>query len=50
VKRQILGPYEEPAVHEAGARGAALIAGIAAGVFEGFDDLPPVEWREPYSG
>jgi glycerol kinase len=47
VKRQFLGPFHEPLVHEAGARGAALIAGIAAGVFKGFDDLPEVEWREP---
>jgi sugar (pentulose or hexulose) kinase len=46
VKRQFLGPFEEPVVTEAGARGAALIAGIAAGAFKGFDDLPPVRWRE----
>jgi sugar (pentulose or hexulose) kinase len=46
VKRAVLGPFEEPVVREAGARGAALIAGIAAGVFKGFEDLPPVEWRE----
>jgi sugar (pentulose or hexulose) kinase len=47
VKRELLGPFEEPLVQEAGARGAALIAGVAAGVFKGFDDLPPVEWGEP---
>jgi glycerol kinase len=47
VKREILGPFVEPAVREAGARGAALIAGIAAGVFKSFDDLPDVEWRQP---
>jgi sugar (pentulose or hexulose) kinase len=47
VKRELLGPFEEPDVTEAGARGAALVAGIAAGVFKGFDDLPPVRWREP---
>jgi hypothetical protein len=46
VKREILGPFEEPVVQEAGARGAALIAGIAVGVFKGFEDLPPVKWRE----
>jgi sugar (pentulose or hexulose) kinase len=46
VKREFLGPFQEPMVTEAGARGAALIAGIAAGVFKGFDDLPPVAWRE----
>jgi glycerol kinase len=50
VKREFLGPFEEPDVTEAGARGAALIAGIAAGVFKGFDDLPPVRWREPDHG
>jgi sugar (pentulose or hexulose) kinase len=50
VKREVLGPFEEPVLQEAGARGAALIAGIAAGVFKGFDDLPPVEWREPDRG
>jgi sugar (pentulose or hexulose) kinase len=47
VKRAMLGPFEEPVVHEAGARGAALIAGVASGTFKGFDDLPPVGWREP---
>ena len=50
VKRRFLGPFEEPVVTEAGARGAALIAGIAAGVYKGFDDLPPVRWREPFRG
>jgi sugar (pentulose or hexulose) kinase len=50
VKREILGTFEEPVVQEAGARGAALIAGIAAGVFKGFDDLPPVEWWGPDRG
>jgi sugar (pentulose or hexulose) kinase len=42
VKRRVLGPFEEPGVEEAGARGAALIAGLAAGVYEGIDALPPV--------
>ena len=50
VKRAMLGPFEEPVVTEAGARGAALIAGIAAGVFKGFEDLPSVEWRVPERG
>ena len=45
VKREILGPFVEPVVDEAGARGAALIAGIAAGVFRDTADLPPVRWR-----
>jgi sugar (pentulose or hexulose) kinase len=41
-KRAALGPFERPPVEEAGARGAALIAGIAAGVFAGVHELPPV--------
>lgn len=45
VKRQILGPFEEPLVQEAGARGAALMAGIAAGIYAGVEDLPPVAWE-----
>jgi sugar (pentulose or hexulose) kinase len=46
VKRDVLGPFEEPEVEEAGARGAALIAGIAAGVYDDAFDLPLVTWRE----
>ena len=46
VKREVLGAFEEPEVQEAGARGAALIAGIAAGVYRDALDLPPVTWRE----
>jgi sugar (pentulose or hexulose) kinase len=42
VKRAVLGPFEWPRVAEAGARGAALLAGIAAGRFAGIDDLPEV--------
>jgi sugar (pentulose or hexulose) kinase len=45
VKREILGPFDEPDVEEAGARGAALIAGIAAGVYRDTADLPPVRWK-----
>jgi glycerol kinase len=45
VKREILGPFEEPEVEEAGARGAALIAGIAAGVYRDTFNLPPIRWR-----
>jgi sugar (pentulose or hexulose) kinase len=45
VKREVLGPFEEPEVEEAGARGAALIAGIAAGVYRDTLELPPVRWR-----
>jgi glycerol kinase len=40
VKAELLGPYERPAVHEAGARGAALLAGCAAEVYAGLSDLP----------
>lgn len=46
VKREVLGPFEEPEVEEAGARGAALIAGIAAGVYRDVLDVPPVRWRK----
>jgi sugar (pentulose or hexulose) kinase len=37
-----LGPFETPPVVEAGARGAALLAGVAAGLYESADALPPV--------
>jgi sugar (pentulose or hexulose) kinase len=37
-----LGAFETPAVVEAGCRGAALIAGVAAGLFESVDALPPI--------
>ena len=37
-----LGPVETPAVVEAVARGAALLGGVAAGLFESADALPPV--------
>jgi sugar (pentulose or hexulose) kinase len=40
VKRAVLGPFDWPPVTEAGARGAALLAGVAAGRFAGIDDLP----------
>ena len=41
LKRAALGPFDLPAVEEAGARGAALLAGCAAGIFAGVHDLPP---------
>jgi sugar (pentulose or hexulose) kinase len=47
VKRAAIGEFEEPDVDEAGARGAALLAGVAAGIYGGVDDLPPVRWRDP---
>jgi len=37
-----LGAVEAPAVVEAGARGAALLGGVAAGIFESVDTLPPL--------
>jgi sugar (pentulose or hexulose) kinase len=40
VKRALLGPFEWPRVTEAGARGAALLAGVAAGRYAGIGDLP----------
>jgi sugar (pentulose or hexulose) kinase len=41
VKREHLGRVERPAVVEAGARGAALLAGVAAGVYASVEELPP---------
>jgi len=37
-----LGPVETPPVVEAGCRGAALLAGVAAGLFESADALPAI--------
>ena len=37
-----LGVVEAPSVVEAGARGAALMAGVAAGIYASVDDLPSV--------
>ena len=37
-----LGAVEAPPVVEATARGAALLGGVAAGVFESVDTLPPI--------
>lgn len=41
VKRAALGDFDHPDVHEPGARGAALLAAVAAGVHAGVADLPP---------
>jgi sugar (pentulose or hexulose) kinase len=41
VKEAMLGAFELPPVAEAGARGAALLGGCAAGIYDGVDDLPP---------
>jgi sugar (pentulose or hexulose) kinase len=42
-----LGAVETPPVVEAGARGAALLAGVAAGLFESADALPAPRLPEP---
>jgi glycerol kinase len=41
-----LGAIEAPPVVEAGCRGAALLAGVAAGLFASADDLPTLA-KEP---
>ena len=38
------GAIEAPPVVEAGCRGAALLSGVAAGLYAGADDLPAVAW------
>jgi glycerol kinase len=40
--KERLGAVETPPVVEAGARGAALLGGVAAGLFESVDSLPPI--------
>jgi sugar (pentulose or hexulose) kinase len=40
VKRQFFGSLLRPVVEEAGARGAALVAGVAAGAYPGLSRLP----------
>jgi sugar (pentulose or hexulose) kinase len=42
-RRAAFGAFERPPVEEAAARGAALFAGCAAGIFGGFDELPAPE-------
>ncbi|HEX8856593.1 MAG TPA: FGGY family carbohydrate kinase [Thermoleophilaceae bacterium] len=37
-----IGRFETPAVVQAGARGAALLGGVAAGLYESADTLPPI--------
>ncbi|HYM84379.1 MAG TPA: FGGY family carbohydrate kinase, partial [Candidatus Dormibacteraeota bacterium] len=41
IKEEVLGPFDTSPVQEAGCRGAALIAGVAAGLFEDLHRLPP---------
>jgi sugar (pentulose or hexulose) kinase len=43
VKRRVLGPLRNPAVSEAGARGAALLAGMAAGLYAGPAQFPAID-------
>lgn len=43
VKRRVLGPLRSPAVDEAGARGAALLAGLAAGVYADPAEFPALD-------
>jgi sugar (pentulose or hexulose) kinase len=50
VKRELLGDFDLPQVQEAGARGAALLAGCAAGIFGGVGDLPPLRAHDDYAG
>jgi sugar (pentulose or hexulose) kinase len=45
VKKQVFGRVWRPLVEEAGARGAALTAGVAAGVYPDFPGLPSPEYR-----
>ena len=43
IKREVLGPFQVPVVTEAGARGAALYAGLAAGFFGSVEAFPTPE-------
>jgi sugar (pentulose or hexulose) kinase len=40
VKHEVLGPFDRPPVTEAGARGAGVLAGVAAGLYSGIDEIP----------
>jgi glycerol kinase len=40
IKNRLLGPVARPPVTEAGARGAALLAGLAAGLYRDDSELP----------
>ncbi|MFL5825930.1 MAG: L-fuculokinase [Thermoleophilaceae bacterium] len=40
--KERIGRFETPPVAQAGARGAALLGGVAAGLFESADNLPPI--------
>jgi hypothetical protein len=43
VKRRAFGDLSRSGVEEAGARGAALLAGLAAGTYAGIADFPEPE-------
>jgi sugar (pentulose or hexulose) kinase len=47
--KSALGAVEAPRVVEAGARGAALMAGVAAGIYASVDELPALD-ASPSSG
>lgn len=49
-KTRTVGPSLRPAVTEAGCRGAALFAGIAAGIYGGLDDAPAAAVSEATAG
>lgn len=40
IKQEVLGPFEYPNVTEAGALGAALFGGLAAGIYRRVEDFP----------
>jgi sugar (pentulose or hexulose) kinase len=40
--KERIGRFETPPVAQAGARGAALLGGVAAGLYESADTLPPI--------
>ena len=44
VKRDMLGPLERSGVSQAGCRGAALLAGLAAGAYETTEHFPDPAW------
>lgn len=50
-KEDALGPVVRPEVVEAGARGAALLAGLAGGTYTTLEEFPPphTERREPHA-
>lgn len=43
VKQSVFGQLDYPPIEEAGTRGAALLAGLAAGIYPRFSELPSVQ-------